>query len=88
LFSVDDADGDPIVEYAFWDEGTDAASGYFSVDGVRQAPGRAIAVAATDLSKVQFVGGAVVGNEMLWVKAFDGGEWSRWKDLLVATQVS
>ncbi|MGE0388366.1 MAG: hypothetical protein AB7Q97_26885, partial [Gammaproteobacteria bacterium] len=56
LFSVDDADGDSIVEYAFWDEGTDAASGYFSVDGVRQAPGRAIVVAATDLSKVQYVG--------------------------------
>ena len=77
LFAVTDADGDAIATYEFWDDVN--GGGYFSVDGVQQAAGVAIAVAAADLADTDYVGGASGGTERVWVRANDGLEWSAWK---------
>ena len=44
LFSVSDADGDPVASYQFWDDV--AGGGYFSLNGVAQGAGTAITVSA------------------------------------------
>ena len=42
LFSVTDADGDPITQYRFWDDGLGESTGYFRLNGVRQIEGAAL----------------------------------------------
>ncbi len=77
LFSVSDADNDPITQYQFWDGG--AGGGYFKLSGVQQAAQQNITVSAANLATVNFVGGNTPGNETEWVRAFDGFEWGPWK---------
>jgi hypothetical protein len=77
-FSVTDADGDAITSYRFWDSNTSSSSGYFTVNGVQQAAGQAIEVAASQLGSVKFVGGTTAGNDSVYVQAYDGKAWSNW----------
>src|SRR5439155_39177 len=77
LFSVTDADSDPIAKYEFWDDVN--GGGYWRVNGVQQAAAQAIAVSAADLANTDYVGGANGGTERVWVRANDGLEWSAWK---------
>ncbi|MCW5575160.1 MAG: putative Ig domain-containing protein [Burkholderiales bacterium] len=81
LFTVSDADDDPVVQYEFFDE--TAGNGYFSVNGVAAGTGVAIPVAAADLGDVQFHGSETAGSDRIWVRASDGQTWSDWKDLTV-----
>ncbi|WP_420971556.1 AIDA repeat-containing protein [Bradyrhizobium sp. B120] len=77
LFSVTDAENDPITQYAFWDTG---GNGHWVVNGVAQGANVEIDVAATNLTQVSYVFGP--GNstpDTLWVKANDGSMWSAWK---------
>ncbi|MHC2467869.1 hypothetical protein [Bradyrhizobium embrapense] len=78
LFSVSDPDlGDTITQYAFWDTG---GNGHFVVNGVAQAAGVEIDVAAANLSQVSYVfGPGGSASDTLWVKANDGSMWSAWK---------
>ena len=86
LFSVSDVDGDTVARYQFWDSTADAASGHWMVNGVAQATGVAIDVAASQLGQTTFQSGS--GTDDLWVRASDGIEWSAWKAFHVAAPVN
>src|SRR5262245_47847096 len=77
--SYSDADGNAATKYQFWDGGTDASSGYFWTPSNAHNPaGTAIEIAASDLSSVWVRGGSVGGSETMYVRAFDGSDWSAW----------
>ena len=78
LFSVSDADNDTIAKYQFWDSTVDSASGHWAVSGVPQSAGQAIDVTAAQLSQTTFQSGSV--SDDLWVRAFDGIDWSAWEE--------
>jgi Ca2+-binding RTX toxin-like protein len=77
LFSVSDADNDPIAQYEFWD--STVGGGHFAVNGVEQGVNVSIPVSAAGLSATQFVGGAASGTDTVWLRASDGESWSDWK---------
>src|SRR5215831_5308084 len=76
LFSVSDADNDTITNYQFWDSTTDPTSGHWLVGGVAQGANQAIDVTAAQLSQTTFQSAS--GSDDLWVRAFDGINWSAW----------
>jgi Ca2+-binding RTX toxin-like protein len=77
LFSVLDADGDPVAQYELWD--STAGNGHFAVNGVEQAVNASIVVAAADLANTDFVGSASSGSDLVWVRATDGQSYGAWK---------
>ena len=85
FISAVDADGDPIVQYQFYDAGSAADSGYFSTAGVQRDPHTYINVAAADLAGVGLHGGAVPGTELMWVRGYDGTAWSAWDPFFLIT---
>ena len=84
LFSVSDADGDPIASYQLWDDVN--GGGYFTVNGVQQAAGQAIDVSNSDLTNTQYVGAANASTEQVWARANDGIAWGPWKNWLMSTE--
>ena len=88
---VTDSDGDAITKYQFWDDNqTTSASddhpaidntGYFTVNGVRQSAGTAIDVSADQLANTNFLKATAGGQEVLWVRAYDGTDWSNWTEV-------
>ncbi|WP_375783092.1 AIDA repeat-containing protein [Bradyrhizobium sp. Pha-3] len=75
LFSVSDADGDPITQYAFWDT---QGNGHWTVNGAVQATNAEIDVAAANLSQVSYVFGPSGSSDTLYVRANDGTLWGGW----------
>ncbi|WP_375783094.1 hypothetical protein ACE10Z_24710 [Bradyrhizobium sp. Pha-3] len=75
LFTVSDADGDPITQYAFWDT---QGHGHWVVNGVVQATNAEIDVAAANLSQVSYVFGSSGSTDTLLVRANDGTIWGNW----------
>ncbi|WP_342711236.1 hypothetical protein AAFG13_04430 [Bradyrhizobium sp. B124] len=75
LFTVSDADGDPITQYAFWDTG---GNGHWVVNGVAQAANAEIDVAAANLSQVSYVFGPNGSTDTLRVRGNDGTVWGDW----------
>ncbi|WP_375778515.1 hypothetical protein ACE103_04785 [Bradyrhizobium sp. ma5] len=75
LFSVSDADGDAITQYAFWDT---QGNGHWAINGVAQATNAEIDVAAANLSQVSYVFGPSGTADTLFVKANDGTAWGGW----------
>ncbi|MHC2251102.1 autotransporter passenger strand-loop-strand repeat protein [Bradyrhizobium embrapense] len=75
LFTVSDADGDPITQYAFWDT---QGNGHWAINGVVQATNAEIDVAAANLSQVSYVFGPSGSTDTLYVRANDGTAWSSW----------
>ena len=86
LFSVSDADGDPIQRYEFWDSGLDPNSGHFVLSGTPQGSNVSIPVTAANLSNLSFQLGSV--SDQLWVRAYDGISWSSWQAFNVAAPVN
>lgn len=84
LFSVSDADGDAITQYQFWDDVN--GGGHWRLNGVQQAAGQNIDVAAADLENLDYVGGANAGTEQVWARANDGLAWGAWKNWLMSTE--
>jgi hypothetical protein len=84
LFSVTDVDGDPVVQYQFYDGGT--GGGRFRVNGVDRAAMANIDVVFADLGNTVYVAGPGQGSETLWVRAYDGFAWSEWKSWTETTQ--
>ena len=76
LFTVNDADGDTITKYAFWD---DQGNGHWTINGVAQATNAEIDVASINLSQVGYMFGSA--TDTLWVRAFDGTTWGKWQAL-------
>ena len=80
--SYSDADGNPATQYQFWDGGTASNSGYFwTPDNPHHAANTAITVAASDLNSVWLRGGQTGVSETMWVRAFDGTDWSDWDSI-------
>src|ERR1043166_4664664 len=77
LFNASDAD-DAIVQYQLWDSGTDPTSGHFAIGGIAQPANQAIALGAADLANTQWLAGNSNGIETVWVRAYDGSDWSAW----------
>jgi hypothetical protein len=84
LFSVSDADADAATQYQFWDDVN--GGGYWRLNGVQQAAGRNIDVAAAELGSLEYVGGANAGTEQVWVRASDGIAWGAWRSWLMSTE--
>ena len=79
LFRASDADGDAITTYAFWNSGT--GGGHFLRGGVALHANQEIDVAAAELSGVGYQSGSGgSGADTLWVRAYDGTQWSAWSD--------
>ena len=85
LFSIGDADGDAMTRYQFWDSTADPLSGHFVVNGAAQGAGQTIEVSAAQLGQTTFHSGS--GADDLWVRAFDGMDWSAWKEFHVNAPV-
>jgi len=84
--SYSDADGNAAVKYQFWDAGTGANSGYFwTSDNAHWAATTTVEVNASDLAKVWVRGGTDNGSESMWVRAFDGTQWSNWDIFTLTT---
>ena len=81
LFSVADADNDPILRYEFWD--SSAGGGRFAIDGVEAGVNVAIPVLAADLADTQFIASGAIASDLVWVRASDGQSWSDWKSWTV-----
>jgi hypothetical protein len=84
--SYSDANGDAATQYQFWDGGTAATSGYFWTPTNNHNPANtAITVSAADLGNVWVRGGQSGGTETMWVRAFDGTDWSAWDSFTLTT---
>jgi hypothetical protein len=80
-----DADGDPVVTYRMWDEGTAGTSGYFRKGSFAPFPaGHAIEVGSS-LSDLTFTASGFTGVERLWIQAYDGVSMSAWALFEVTT---
>ncbi|MEG4447164.1 C2 family cysteine protease [Microcoleus sp. AT9_B5] len=86
-FSVTDADGDKITRYAFYDGNSSSTSGYFTVNGIKQAAGQTFYLDANQLDTLRFVGGTVAGVDALSVAVSDGIDgWSNQKQFNISTK--
>ncbi|MBR1242335.1 hypothetical protein JQ620_19685 [Bradyrhizobium sp. AUGA SZCCT0274] len=84
--SYSDADGNPAVSYQLFDSGTSATSGYFwTPTNAHWAAGTTIDVPASQLSDVWLRSGSASGSETMWVRAFDGIDWSSWASFTFTT---
>jgi hypothetical protein len=84
--SYSDANGDPATQYQFWDDGTASNSGYvWTPSNAHNPANTAITVAASDLNNVWVRGGQAPGSETMWVRAFDGSDWSAWAQFHLTT---
>jgi Tol biopolymer transport system component len=88
-----DADGDSIMEYQFYDAGSSPNSAHLWTLAHTDEPSDSyITVSAADLGTTWIHGGnaAWVGPytnnyEQMWVRGFDGTEWSAWDAFWVVT---
>jgi hypothetical protein len=85
LFSVSDADNDPITAYQFWDSTADPTSGHWVVGGVTQPAQQAINVTPAQLSSATFQ--TVSGSDHVWVRANDGITWGNWTGFFINAPV-
>ena len=82
MFGATDGDNDTITKYQLWDANADPTSGYWSVGGVEQAAKVAIDIDANQVASTAFVTRGYHVNDDLYVRAFDGTEWSPWVHFL------
>ena len=82
FFTATDPDGDEIVQYRITDENAAGSSGFFVFQGQVQQNGAELLIDADELDELFFVGGPVVGNQLIRIQASDGTLFS---DAVVAT---
>ena len=82
LFTVSDAEGNSIVEYALWDSGV---TSHFIVNGVVQGSNVEIDVTAAQLAQTSLQSGS--GTDQLWARAFDGILWGTWEAFSITAPV-
>lgn len=88
-----DPDNDAATFYRFTAPGTDASSGYFTVDGVKVAPGTTIVVRASDFTTdvngvakpVVYYANSKNTTESITYGVFDGRGWSNDSSITVTT---
>ncbi|WP_185961350.1 M10 family metallopeptidase C-terminal domain-containing protein [Telmatospirillum sp. J64-1] len=83
-FSVKDADGDAITHYTFWD--ATPGNGRIVINGAAQAEKANILVDADSLADVYFTAGVPGTANSLWVRAWDGSDWSAWSKFSVSAK--
>jgi autotransporter passenger strand-loop-strand repeat protein len=81
LFTATDPAGDTLTEYALWDTGS--GGGHFALNGVAQGVNQEIDVTAAQLSQLTYQSGS--GADTLWVRAYDGFQWSAWSNSFTMT---
>ncbi len=86
LFSVTDADLDPMTLYEFQDNTLTANSGYLWVGGTTPPAGIPVVVSAANLSTVWIRGGADAGVDNYQIRANDSYGWSNVANFAVATR--
>jgi hypothetical protein len=74
LFTASDGDGDPIVQYDFWDSGQ--AGGHWYLNNQQLGSNQDNFVPAAQLGQVTYQGGT--GTETIWERASDGLQYSAW----------
>ena len=83
MFTVTDADGDAITEYALWDSNT---NGHWVVNGVAQAATTEIDVTAAQLANTVYQSGS--GTDQLYARANDGTLWGTWQGFTVTAPIN
>jgi hypothetical protein len=87
LFSVSDANGDAATMYQFYDSGSAAGSGQFwTPGGGYQAADTVLTAAPADLHNVWIGGASTTGTETMYIRAFDGTDWSNWTPFNLTSQ--
>lgn len=77
LFSVADLDpGTVITKYRFRDNSASATSGYFTLNGIKQAANVWIEIDASQITNVFFQSALLISSESIGIEAFDGQFWS------------
>lgn len=81
-----DDDGNAATQYQFWDGGASADSGYFLTSSNTHHPAyTSVTVSANELDNTWLRGGTVAGSETMWVRVFDGSDWSAWDSFVLLT---
>ncbi|MBR0832024.1 M10 family metallopeptidase [Bradyrhizobium manausense] len=75
LFSASDADNDTLTYYLY-DNSPAASSGHFVVNGTVVPSGTGYAITAAQLAQTTFVAGSGGSSDDLYVKVFDGQDYS------------
>jgi hypothetical protein len=84
--SYSDANGNAATQYQFWDSGSASDSGYFwTPSNPHHAADSYITVSAAELADTWVRGGQTGGSETMWVRAFDGTDWSAWDQFWLTT---
>jgi hypothetical protein len=79
LLNATDADGDSVTQYQFLDVGMASSSAYFwTPQNAQHAANAYITVNASDIGTMWIRGGQAAGSETMWVRVFDGSDWSNW----------
>ena len=86
LFSVTDSDGDSINQYQIKDATISSLSGHFEIGGVAQGANKTLTLSDTQMSSLTYVSGSVADD--LWVRAYDGKDWSDWKTFRLTPPVN
>jgi hypothetical protein len=74
LFTANDADGDPIVQYDFWNSG--GGGGCWLLNGNSLTPNQDNFVDAAQLSQVSYRAGT--STDTIWMRASDGLQFGAW----------
>ncbi len=82
IVSVTDPNNLSITSYGFLDQGS---GGYFTLSGAKQAAATELTVVAADLSKVQYVGAAAAGSELVIVQVTDSQGATSYQTATVST---
>jgi hypothetical protein len=74
LLTITAEAGDGMAKYAFWNTG--AGGAHFSLNGVAEPTSQEIDVTAAQLMQLTYQSGS--GPDTLWVRGFDGTQWTPW----------
>ena len=89
IFNVTDVDGDAIQSFLVVDRNPAFNSGFWELDGLRQASGTFFRVTANQISLLRFVGGTPGGTtDTVAIQAYDGRTFSEITDILVRTSIA
>jgi VCBS repeat-containing protein len=83
LFSVTDADANPMTQYQLYDTTLGATSGHFVVDGVAKPDWGMVQVTAQQLAQSTTFQAGSSTSDTIDVRAFDGTDWSAWTEFHV-----
>jgi hypothetical protein len=81
LFTYSDPFSDPATLYDFWDMG--AGGGDFVLNGTVLGANQDNYVTAAQLAQTSYQSGS--GADTLWVRAYDGTQWSAWSSAFTVT---